>query len=566
MTTPPPVSRYHPLHFRNADTVATEEEEEVGSTVDDDEALNDYDTIEDMASFLTLRVGMAMLRRQLKQKQKQNEQAQAQQAPFELPVDELESSMEPSIDGKEARADSVSRMPPCIATDFGRPLDVHQDGIPPLALHAAFAQVLQEESKDLAPVVESSPAKVSMAPTDSTADAVSEVIPPPLEPTPVTTKNVIATESSSAEESVAPTDNTVYAVSEVIPPSVEPTPVTTKNVIATDFGRPLDVVEDNIPALQNPLAQVQPEESKDPAPFIESSPAKGSVAPSDSAVDAVTELIPLSVEPTPVTTKDASVEPTPVTTENVIATDFGRPLDVVQQGIPPLQDSFAQVQGEASKDTVSSPASSTTDTASTAAAAVTIDEADTSSGDSNVLAPSDVSPQAADSPPISVETKKASSEAKQRALLVARLEQEQRQKGKVRSRETPSTFIKDEGASFVMMGDQLPNSKEDSKTPRGSTELKMKVAEAVDEEVSRASATVTESEPEDVIPDRQTAVTLAREQPKSPEEEKKLQERYGSMPLQERAFTILYDLGMIETNLNPDDPDYDHFNDDEMYL
>jgi hypothetical protein len=100
----------------------------------------------------------------------------------------------------------------------------------------------------------------------------------------------------------------------------------------------------------------------------------------------------------------------------------------------------------------------------------------------------------------------------------------------------------------------------------------MKVAEGVGEEVSRASATLMESEPEssqgneDPIPDRQTAVTLARQQPKSPEEEKQPQERYGSMPLEGRAFAILYDLGMIEKNLNPDDPDYDHSNHDEIYL
>ncbi len=36
-------------------------------------------------------------------------------------------------------------------------------------------------------------------------------------------------------------------------------------------------------------------------------------------------------------------------------------------------------------------------------------------------------------------------------------------------------------------------------------------------------------------PDRQSAVTLARKQPKSPEEEKRLQECYGGLLLEERA-------------------------------
>ena len=106
-----------------------------------------------------------------------------------------------------------------------------------------------------------------------------------------------------------------------------------------------------------------------------------------------------------------------------------------------------------------------------------------------------------------VETKKASlEEAKHRALLMARLQQEQRQMEKV------------------------------------SIQLN-----------------------EDPIPDRQSAVTLARKQPKSSKEMKKLDERYSSMPLQERAFAVLYDLGMIEKNLKPDDPDYDHSNDDEVF-
>merc|ERR1712071_242695 len=37
----------------------------------------------------------------------------------------------------------------------------------------------------------------------------------------------------------------------------------------------------------------------------------------------------------------------------------------------------------------------------------------------------------------------------------------------------------------------------------------------------------------------------------------KLAERYGSMPLEERAFNILLDLGMVELTPDPDDPSYD---------
>ena len=43
-------------------------------------------------------------------------------------------------------------------------------------------------------------------------------------------------------------------------------------------------------------------------------------------------------------------------------------------------------------------------------------------------------------------------------------------------------------------------------------------------------------------------IAKARQQPKFPADEKLLADRYGSMPLEERAFAILYDLGMVEMN------------------
>jgi trigger factor len=55
----------------------------------------------------------------------------------------------------------------------------------------------------------------------------------------------------------------------------------------------------------------------------------------------------------------------------------------------------------------------------------------------------------------------------------------------------------------------------------------------------------------------------AIQQPKSEAEKKALSERYASMDLEERAFNILLDLGMIELTPDPDSPDYDHSNDHE---
>ena len=59
------------------------------------------------------------------------------------------------------------------------------------------------------------------------------------------------------------------------------------------------------------------------------------------------------------------------------------------------------------------------------------------------------------------------------------------------------------------------------------------------------------------------AVMQARKQPKSAEEEASLASKYGAMDLEERAFTILADLGMIELNPDPEDPNRDTSKDDD---
>lgn len=51
----------------------------------------------------------------------------------------------------------------------------------------------------------------------------------------------------------------------------------------------------------------------------------------------------------------------------------------------------------------------------------------------------------------------------------------------------------------------------------------------------------------------QKAIEEARRQPKSPEEEAALQAKYGQMDLEEKAFNILVDLGMIDLHDEPTD-------------
>jgi hypothetical protein len=47
------------------------------------------------------------------------------------------------------------------------------------------------------------------------------------------------------------------------------------------------------------------------------------------------------------------------------------------------------------------------------------------------------------------------------------------------------------------------------------------------------------------------------------EEEAKLVAKYGSMSIEDQAFAILTDLGMVQMSPNPNNPNYDYSQDDE---
>jgi len=129
-------------------------------------------------------------------------------------------------------------------------------------------------------------------------------------------------------------------------------------------------------------------------------------------------------------------------------------------------------------------------------------------------------------------------------------------------------------------GDEVPESGIESGTEENQSE-----ATVNDDDIEAAAGVKTEGENEIKIEkeskeespssissgasaevtSREELIAEARKQPKSPEEEKALQEKYGAiMNLGERAFQILLDLWMIELTPDPDSPDYDHSEDDEI--
>lgn len=54
------------------------------------------------------------------------------------------------------------------------------------------------------------------------------------------------------------------------------------------------------------------------------------------------------------------------------------------------------------------------------------------------------------------------------------------------------------------------------------------------------------------------------QKPRNQKEEQRLSDKYASMDLEERAFNILLDLGMISQSPDPTDPDYDRSSDDDF--
>jgi hypothetical protein len=436
------------LGFRDSDMP-----DQATSTVDDEaEADALHDTIEDMASFLTLRVGMAMLRRQqLKRKQKEqgeelflkastctitsstqeNDNA-LQENPLALSVgelDALESTNRFARDNLAAMESTVEDVRIAQA-ELGAVWEASEQAVAETTLeperqHASVLNnSVDEATEPVTPVI------FQVAPQSASEDMDQETHSL-LHKKEGDRILALGDEFSGAEEASSVHDNknkgTDFA--SVVPDL----PL----CISTDFGRPLDVLQ-----------------------------------------DAVLPDVP-----------------------SCISTEFGRPLDVIQDEIVALQFPFAQVKLESENPPV----------------------LDDDSSVEVLVAP--VAPRAVDFA-LSVKAKK-SAESKQRALLMARLEQEQRRREKA---------VESKQRALLMA--------------------------RLDQEQRRREKVVEEpsdSEPEsrqhdDVqIPIRQAAISLARQQPKSPEDEMNLQERYGAMSLEERAFTILYDLGMIEKNADPND-------------
>jgi len=159
---------------------------------------------------------------------------------------------------------------------------------------------------------------------------------------------------------------------------------------------------------------------------------------------------------------------------------------------------------------------------------------------------------------------------KAEAILVAALEQDAKEKAAALEQEAEAKAIRIEEA--VKASKALNAELERKQRYLFETRLQLEAAErenaanaAEVEETSTVMPKVeNEATKEDKIQVRRAAIANARKQPKNKDEEKTLADYYGAMDLEKRAFTILYDLGMIEMSPDPDSPDYNHDLDDEF--
>eukprot|EP00751_Fragilariopsis_kerguelensis_P043338 CAMPEP_0171024346 /NCGR_PEP_ID=MMETSP0736-20130129/32835_1 /TAXON_ID=186038 /ORGANISM="Fragilariopsis kerguelensis, Strain L26-C5" /LENGTH=422 /DNA_ID=CAMNT_0011464079 /DNA_START=312 /DNA_END=1582 /DNA_ORIENTATION=+ len=119
-------------------------------------------------------------------------------------------------------------------------------------------------------------------------------------------------------------------------------------------------------------------------------------------------------------------------------------------------------------------------------------------------------------------------------------------------------------AAVVKWGLQRPNLKiVGSTTPKSEGKVLQSSSSDVTSQSSQLGfpPLITTTSP--TIFERVSDTIVARSQPKSPDEESKLADRYASMSVEERAFAVLFDPGMIKKNKDPKDPSYDHTHDDE---
>jgi hypothetical protein len=258
---------------------------------------------------------------------------------------------------------------------------------------------------------------------------------------------------------------------------------------------------------------------------------------------------------------------------DVVSAEFGRPLEVVATNVEPLRQlSKRDLDIKDEK------------TGAIALAFSEIAEKSQSLKGSNDISKrgseshSQVLPGSPESKnPASVVESNASHEMPGRKILGARLQQESE-----KDPTTVTTFLSDHTMSspkpkftgHTLEDDTLKREEEshvrderpliDQAPDIEKTESKVQSMESIRKILSQPPTNHSQLSISKISERRLKSIIEARRQPKSIDEEASIAKKYAKMSVEDKAFAILFDLGMIDVNIDPLDPSYDHDDDDDI--
>jgi hypothetical protein len=273
-------------------------------------------------------------------------------------------------------------------------------------------------------------------------------------------------------------------------------------------------------------------------------------------------------------TSSAKISPSVVRIPDVVSAEFGRPLEVVASNVEPLRHlPRLDPKTEVEERTIVSASSDTTEKSQLLKSRGDIYKQESESQ-------RQMKPEPAESKnPKSAPEKVLSHEIREGNIVEARLQFESKT-----DFSTMATFLSDQNISLpetestshgrALQDVTVKNVEEfnvsgelpliDQATNVETTESKVESMESIRKVLSQPPTNHSQLSISKISESRLKSIIEARRQPKSIDEEANIAENYAKMSIEDRAFAILFDLGMIDVNLDPRDPSYDHADDEEI--
>ncbi|KAG7338614.1 hypothetical protein IV203_029788 [Nitzschia inconspicua] len=322
------------------------------------------------------------------------------------------------------------------------------------------------------------------------------------------------------------------------------------------------------------LAQLKDDQSSDDMTAVPPPPMK---KPEDIKPVATQDTVKgTNVTITPKETMLPLESPAGIRIPNVISAEFGRPLEVVASNVNPLREMpkrNPKVEGQThatlSLEKIETPKSVTT---------VVTSELESSKR---------IVPQTTRNESSRNDLKsRQAQEHFQRKLLEARYQMESKNKttsihasstaeatSSTETEPSPDTPTSQSQSDTVLHSSEPLTNEEQphlvDQASSGDTEIptaesKGESVDSIRKFLSQPPTKPSQLSISKISESRLKSIIDARRQPKGADEEAVMAEKYAKMSVEDRAFAILFDLGMIDQNKDPSDPSYDHSDDDEI--